>query len=185
MTSIYEKKALITPLFACDERGGFGNKGRLPWPSLKSDIEHFWSTLTYKPHLNKKVVIMGRKTWESLPKSKKPIPNIVNVVISSSMDVSTPDVKVMKDLKSVFEYLDEIKEHTHNYLIGGVGLIEELFIQHKDRWSVSIITRVKGVFESDVKINIDLVDKMKCVYIAPYVDNSIEYAIYHYINPNY
>lgn len=176
-----DKKALITPLFACDEKGGFGYKGRLPWPRLKNDIEHFWSTLSYKPTINKKIVIMGRKTWESLPKDKKPIPKVVNIVISRTKGVfCIPDVIVMKSLEEVFEFIDSIKEHTHNYLIGGVGLIEELYRNHPDRYSVSIITRVKGVFEADVRIDVDLLDKMKVVYIAPYVDNGIEYAIYHY-----
>ena len=182
MTSI-DKKALITPLFACDEAGGFGNHGKLPWPRLKNDIDHFWSTLSYKPHANKKVVIMGRKTWESLPKSKQPIPNVTNIVLSSSVVI--PHVMVMKNLTEVFEWLDQLPEHTHNYLIGGAGLIEELLIKHKDRYSVALVTRVRGVYKADVSINIDLIDRMKCVYIAPYNDNGIEYAIYHYINPDF
>jgi dihydrofolate reductase len=53
--------------------GVFGREGRLPW-RLKSDMALFKQLTMGKP------VIMGRKTWESLP--RKPLPGRMNIVLS-------------------------------------------------------------------------------------------------------
>jgi dihydrofolate reductase len=53
--------------------GVIGRAGGLPW-RLKSDLQLFKAVTTGKP------VIMGRKTWESLP--KKPLPGRLNLVLT-------------------------------------------------------------------------------------------------------
>jgi len=53
--------------------GVIGRDGKLPW-RLKSDMALFKATTWDKP------VIMGRKTWDSLP--KKPLPGRLNIVLS-------------------------------------------------------------------------------------------------------
>src|ERR1700761_5479603 len=53
--------------------GVIGKDGDLPW-RLKADLQIFKKTTLFKP------VIMGRKTWDSLP--KKPLPGRLNVVLS-------------------------------------------------------------------------------------------------------
>jgi dihydrofolate reductase len=53
--------------------GVIGRGGKLPW-RLKSDMALFKATTWDKP------VIMGRKTWDSLP--KKPLPGRLNIVLS-------------------------------------------------------------------------------------------------------
>jgi len=56
--------------------GVIGKDGQLPW-RLKSDLAHFKAITLGKP------VIMGRKTWDSLP--KKPLPGRMNVVLSRDL----------------------------------------------------------------------------------------------------
>ena len=53
--------------------GVIGRDGALPW-RLKSDMALFKATTMGKP------VIMGRKTWDSLP--RKPLPGRMNLVLS-------------------------------------------------------------------------------------------------------
>ncbi len=53
--------------------GVIGRNGGLPW-RLKSDLKLFKATTLFKP------VIMGRKTWDSLP--KKPLPGRTNIVLT-------------------------------------------------------------------------------------------------------
>jgi dihydrofolate reductase len=53
--------------------GVIGRDGKLPW-RLKSDMALFKALTWDKP------VIMGRKTWDSLP--KKPLPGRLNIVLS-------------------------------------------------------------------------------------------------------
>ena len=69
------KMAMIV---AMDEDGCIGSQGDLPW-RLKSDMARF-KALTEADGFN--AVIMGRKTWDSLPESFRPLPERVNIVMS-------------------------------------------------------------------------------------------------------
>lgn len=52
-----------------------GNHGTMPW-HLKEDLAHFRKVTENNP------VIMGRKTWESLPPRFRPLPNRRNIVLT-------------------------------------------------------------------------------------------------------
>jgi len=62
---------------AADEAGGIGRGGALPW-RLPGDLRHF-RFLTRGPG---RAVLMGRRTWESLPPRFRPLPGRLNVVLS-------------------------------------------------------------------------------------------------------
>lgn len=179
-------KRCIIPLFACDSEGGFGNKGKLPWPSLKNDLIHFWGMLE-KEKNHTKVVIMGRKTYESLPKHKRPIKNVINVIISSTMKQLNPPfimktgIYVFKSLGDTFELIDKLRnENVSVYLIGGVMLIEELVLIYHDRFKEAVVTRVDGVFEADVKIDIDIMKMLSVYRLDAYREYDVTYTIGRY-----
>ncbi len=81
------KMAMIV---AMDEDGCIGKQGDLPW-RLKSDMTRF-KTLTEADGYN--AVIMGRKTWDSLPDSFRPLPERVNIVMSRDVNWSHDDAEV-------------------------------------------------------------------------------------------
>ena len=56
-------------IFAVDNAGAIGFENRLPWPTNKTDIKHF-SGLT-----NRKTVLKGHNTWDSLPSGYALLPN--------------------------------------------------------------------------------------------------------------
>ncbi|MBG1231184.1 dihydrofolate reductase [Aestuariivirga litoralis] len=64
---------IIALVYAVSRNGVIGLDGGLPW-RLPSDLKHFKAVTLGKP------VIMGRKTWDSLP--KKPLPGRANIVIT-------------------------------------------------------------------------------------------------------
>ncbi len=64
---------LVSLVVAVSENGVIGNAGGLPW-HLPSDLKRFKAITLGKP------VIMGRKTWESLP--KRPLPGRLNIVLT-------------------------------------------------------------------------------------------------------
>jgi len=68
----------VSMIVAMDEGGIIGNSQDLPW-KIPSDLARFKS-LTEGGGFNS--VIMGRKTWDSLPSSFRPLPNRVNIVLS-------------------------------------------------------------------------------------------------------
>lgn len=61
---------------SCD--GIIGRNGTMPW-HVPEDLKHFQRTTAGKP------VIMGRRTWESLPDTYKPLPGRVNIIVSRSV----------------------------------------------------------------------------------------------------
>lgn len=65
----------ITAVFAMDEMCGIGKNGTLPW-HIPEDMKHF-RDLTMG-----KVVIMGSRTYESLPVQFRPLPGRTNLVLS-------------------------------------------------------------------------------------------------------
>jgi len=76
----------LSLIVACTSEGGIGNGGELPW-RIPGDMAYF-KRITTDPsepagaggRLN--AVVMGRKTWESIPAKFRPLPNRVNVVLS-------------------------------------------------------------------------------------------------------
>ena len=68
----------LAMIVAMDEDGCIGRGNELPW-RLSSDMTRF-KRLTEGDGFN--AVIMGRKTWESLPSSFRPLPERLNIVMS-------------------------------------------------------------------------------------------------------
>lgn len=95
-------------VIACDPKGGIGYKNKLPWDKIEGDLPRFKS-LT----MNKSIV-MGRNTWESLP--KKPLPGRINYVFSSSQKPFNGAITINDTLI--------LENNTDVWVIGGAKTIE-------------------------------------------------------------
>lgn len=121
---------MITLIAAVAKNNCIGSNGKLPW-HIPEDFEHF------KRHTMGKMVLMGRKTWESLPPKFRPLPNRTNVVITRQKGYDVPPgVEVYPTID------DAVAAHAadHVYVIGGAQLYEQtigradhLIITHIDR----------------------------------------------------
>ena len=92
-----------------------GKNGKLPWHN-SSDLKWFKETTMGHP------VIMGRKTWESLPKA---LPGRINIVVgNSSIDVSPDDENNVYKVHSVEEAISKAKELSTEdaFIIGGASI---------------------------------------------------------------
>ena len=81
--------ARIALVVAVARNGVIGRGGGLPW-KLSSDLKLFKSITMGKP------LIMGRKTWESLPKS--PLPGRDNIVVTRNPDYAAEGAVVVNDI---------------------------------------------------------------------------------------
>lgn len=66
---------VVAAIVAMDEGRVIGNAGALPW-HLPEDLAHFRTLTKGSP------VVMGRKTWDSLPTQFRPLPGRTNIVVS-------------------------------------------------------------------------------------------------------
>jgi dihydrofolate reductase/thymidylate synthase len=124
---------------ATDDSYGIGKDGTLPW-KLKEDMRHFKELTTSGPEMNS--VIMGRKTWESIPAKFRPLPGRVNVVLSKSNYDGASTVRASLD--------EALQVPAGKVFVIGGGAIYEEAIQHPlctELW----ITRVSGSFNCDVR----------------------------------
>lgn len=66
-------------IWAQTDKGIIGRNGTMPW-NVPEDLKHFQRTTAGKP------VIMGRRTWDSLPDAYKPLPGRANIIVSRSVN---------------------------------------------------------------------------------------------------
>jgi len=137
-------------IVAHDLQGVIGNKGKLPW-HLKEDLAHFSSLTTNN------VVIMGYQTWLSLPDKFRPLPNRINIVLStknlddrsyskiSQFPINADDVYHFDNLNGAVLFARAARKKI--FVIGG----EKVYAAFLNRGMVTKIylTLVKGVYEGD------------------------------------
>lgn len=70
---------VLGAIWAQTNEGVIGRNGTMPW-HVPEDLKHFQRTTAGKP------VIMGRRTWESLPEIYKPLPGRVNIIVTRSVN---------------------------------------------------------------------------------------------------
>ena len=102
---------------------GIGKNGRLPW-KLKKDMQHFRDLTTFCDKEGmQNAVIMGRKTWESIP--KRPLKARRSFVISHTLDNLPADVVQCSSLRDALERARGMEEIDQIFVIGG----ERVFVE--------------------------------------------------------
>ncbi|KAF5385321.1 hypothetical protein D9615_001506 [Tricholomella constricta] len=71
----------LTIIVAATKSNGIGQNAGLPW-HLSRELKYFAQVTTAAPEDRVNAVIMGRNTWESIPKKYRPLPRRVNIVTS-------------------------------------------------------------------------------------------------------
>ncbi|MBF0122291.1 MAG: dihydrofolate reductase [Candidatus Omnitrophica bacterium] len=138
-------------IVAVDDKMGIGRANDLPW-RLSSDMKRFKevTTAVYVPG-TQNVVIMGRKTWESLPNKVKPLPNRINVVITSQKDYQLPQgVMAFSDLDMAIKSFNFGLKMPHGevFVIGGAQIYSQA-IQHP-LCKKLYVTHIAGDYSCDV-----------------------------------
>ncbi len=101
-----------------------GNDGKLPW-HISEDLKRFKRLTTNH------VVLMGRKTFESLG---KPLPNRRNVVLTSR---TIPDVETYPALAQALQALEKEEKV---FVIGGGEIFAQL-LEHADELHLTLVDR--------------------------------------------
>ncbi len=127
------KKTVLSLIVAMAQNRAIGLNNDMPW-HLPADLKHF------KKLTSGHAIIMGRKTFESLPNG--PLPNRRNIIISETLN---PVPQGCEKVESIAEALKLIHEEQEVFIIGG-GSIYEQFLPLADKLYLTII---EADFEAD------------------------------------
>lgn len=169
-------------IVAVDKKNGIGKDGKIPW-ALPSDMKHFKAMTTETSSSGKtNAVIMGRKTWESLPEKWRPLPHRLNVVLTQDKNYSVPsNVVKSQGLDEALRVLDS-KEYQKTvdkiFVIGGANVYAQALVHPRcQRVYLTVIDKEFGcdAFFPEWKQNFK---KAECSDLL--VENDIKYffAVY-------
>eukprot|EP00026_Physarum_polycephalum_P014815 Phypoly_transcript_15374.p1 GENE.Phypoly_transcript_15374~~Phypoly_transcript_15374.p1 ORF type:complete len:168 (+),score=18.63 Phypoly_transcript_15374:308-811(+) len=130
---------ILSLVVAASQNNVIGRGGQLPW-RLPAELAHF-RNVTTNHH-----ILMGRKTWDSIP--KKPLPNRVSIVLTSQDSIGMEESESLKLVKSLDQGIDFAKHsgETELMIIGGEGV----FKQALPLCNKMYFTRVHANVEGDV-----------------------------------
>lgn len=148
------KQISLTIIVAATTKNGIGKDGVLPWPMLKREMQYFARVTKRVPlpsntgsvqsdtlkqtildGTRRNAVIMGRKTWDSIPTKFRPLKDRTNIVISTrtreELGVTAKDVVVAKDITSGLNALGKLVEADEAvpvgraFIIGGTSIYKQ------------------------------------------------------------
>jgi len=122
-------------IFARAANGVIGRDGTMPW-HLPEDLAHFKRTTLGCP------VIMGRKTWDSLPPKFRPLPGRRNVVVTRQRDWRAAGATVAHSLP---EAMSLCPSDGDAWVIGGA----EIYAQALPLASTAVVTEIEASYDGD------------------------------------
>ena len=163
---------IISHVVALSNNNVIGVDNDLPW-NLKTDLNHF------KEYTTNKIIVMGRKTYESIG---RPLPNRVNYIVSNTIK-DLDGASIFKSTEEALESAKEVCDKDDNYdeivIIGGGYLF-------RDTLSISnklVLTNVDCDIEGDVfypEINLDEWKEIKSENFKKDLDNDYDFVVRTY-----
>lgn len=146
-----KKPGISIIVAATQDTLGIGCNGGIPW-KLLGDLKNF-RTITTSTVVSSKInaVVMGRKTWESIPLKYRPLKNRLNVILSKTLNPTLVEgecIRVESDIDECMKKLqDDGDSIEHIYIIGG-SCVYERAMTLEDCKSI-FVTWIEGSFECD------------------------------------
>lgn len=108
-----------------------GKDNGLLW-HLRDDLRHFKQITDGHP------VVMGRKTWESLPEKFRPLPGRTNIVVTRDAAYAAPGTIVVSSIEDAIATAKDAPGGEEVMIIGG-GEIYRLALPHTDRLYLTVV----------------------------------------------
>ncbi|CAM1505398.1 Fc.00g110350.m01.CDS01 [Cosmosporella sp. VM-42] len=154
----------LTLIVAATRNMGIGAHGTMPWTGLRKEMQYFARITTrlppQAPSTALNAVIMGRKTWDSIPPKFRPLKNRLNIIITRSatatplatLDPKTEPVRV-SSLEQALQYA-QVQEVGRIFVMGGAQIYDAaLKLPEAKR---VLLTSIEREFECDTFFSLDL-----------------------------
>ena len=158
---------MINIIAAITDNNALGKDNKLLF-RLKKDMAHFKNITTDN------VVIMGRKTYESIGKT---LPNRVNIVLSRNME-SNEDFYTFDSIEKAIEWSKENYPQKEIFIIGGASVYDKAL--KDDIVDKLYMTKIKQTVEDADAFfpEIDYKRKWSITSVERFFENGIEFFIY-------
>jgi len=153
-------------IYACAANGVIGRDSTLPW-HLPEDLAHFKRTTLGCP------VIMGRKTWDSLPPRFRPLPGRANIVVTRDTNWAAEGAVVAHSLEAA---RDLFPPGSDGWVIGGA----QIYALALPLASSLVVTEIAQDFEGDAfapELGLDWIETQREAHTA---QNGLPYAFVTY-----
>jgi dihydrofolate reductase len=170
------KPPTLTLILAATPSLGIGKGGTLPWPQLKKEMGYFARVTKRVPALANgadgtrrvNAVLMGRKTWDSIPPTFRPLKDRLNIVItrnaeafekslgnsSSRSDVNIEGPLVASGIVDALAQLEEKEDVERVFIIGGASIYRTaLELPQTKR---VLLTNIEREYECDTFFSVNL-----------------------------
>ncbi|QSZ37699.1 hypothetical protein DSL72_008798 [Monilinia vaccinii-corymbosi] len=162
----------FTLIVAATNKMGVGKGGGLPWTGLRKEMAYFARVTKRAGPGKTNAVVMGRKTWESIPSKFRPLASRANYMISRTQSSSNPsDVELGPDAHATTSLTDTLQQlgsrnqsaDTNNdnereidrvFIIGG-GQIYKAALELKEAKRI-LLTRILQDFDCDTYFPVEL-----------------------------
>ena len=161
-----QHKPEIAIIVAADLGNGIGKDNAMPW-HISADLKRFKELTTGH------TIVMGRKTWESLP--KKPLPNRKNIVLTRNTNFKADGATVIHKPDDLENYTDNGKK---NFIIGGAEIYRIFYPKAQHLY----LTRIKDRFECDTYLDFFDPKAWQTTYESNILTNEKTNTEYQFIN---
>jgi dihydrofolate reductase len=124
-------KPFISLISAMAHNRVIGHENRLPW-HLPADLQHFKAVTMGKP------MVMGRKTWESLPGR---LPGRPHIVVTRNVDYRAQGARVVHSLEQGFDAAGDVEEIM---VVGGANLYAQALPHARRMYLTCIDADIEG-----------------------------------------
>ena len=159
---------MFNVILATSKNNVLGLNNSIPWKNdFPEELQYFKKITSYSENNKKNVLIMGRKTFESLPSL---LPNRIHIIVSSSFKYSNNDVYVVNSFDNAVNLALELNNNGI-FVIGG----KSIYIQAFNHYLCGKIyhTIINKEYEGDVFLELDNYNLLS----KNVVDTNLEFRI--------
>nr|XP_048706017.1 dihydrofolate reductase isoform X3 [Caretta caretta] len=172
----------LNSIAAVCQNMGIGKNGDLPWPPLRNEFKYFQRmTMTTTVEGKQNALIMGKRTWFSIPEKNRPLKDRINIVLSRELKETPKGADYLaKSLDDALVLLDspELKSKVDMvWIIGGSSVYKAAM--EKPVHQRLFVTRILQEFESDTFF--PEIDLKKYKHLPEYtIYCTIDYLLFYY-----
>ncbi|KAK0389244.1 hypothetical protein NLU13_2819 [Sarocladium strictum] len=148
----------LTLIVAATRSMGIGLNGSMPWKGLRKEMQYFARVTSRVPSESSSgavnAVIMGRKTWDSIPSRFRPLKDRLNIIITRSATQPPPSAPVpvaepvrVSSLEQAIKFAQGQASVSRVFVMGGAQIYEAaLRLPETKR---ILLTNIEREFECD------------------------------------